>query len=153
MGCALGWLGLGAERVTQRCKPGRTHSSADYLGLHRGRLRRCRHSRYCCPERRVWCQHPEVAVPGADFELALPSTRFRRSVGSWSGAHTDPSGKPVSAAEFEANKDMWLPTDEDKTFIHSLMQRVTEPGKMAGWIAPPDCGINANPLAYEYVKL
>ena len=74
-------------------------------------------------------------------------------MGSWSGAHTDPQGKPISAAEFEANKDMWLPTDEDKTFIHSLMQRVTEPGKMAGWIAPPDRGINANPLAYEYVKL
>jgi benzoyl-CoA 2,3-dioxygenase component B len=33
------------------------------------------------------------------------------------------------------------------------MQRVTEPGKMAGWIAPPDRGINANAIAYEYVKL
>jgi benzoyl-CoA 2,3-dioxygenase component B len=24
---------------------------------------------------------------------------------------------------------------------------------MAGWIAPPDRGINANPVEYEYVKL
>jgi len=24
---------------------------------------------------------------------------------------------------------------------------------MAGWIAPPERGINANPVEYEYVKL
>ena len=63
MGCALGWLGLGWERVTLRCTPRCTQTSADYLGLHRGSLRRCRHSRDRCPERRVRCQHPEVAVP------------------------------------------------------------------------------------------
>ena len=33
------------------------------------------------------------------------------------------------------------------------MQRVTEPGKMAGWIAPPESGINDLPLDYEYVRL
>jgi benzoyl-CoA 2,3-dioxygenase component B len=90
---------------------------------------------------------------GINFEFSLPSTRFRRSVGAWSGAATDPRGNPISAAEFEAQKDAWLPTDEDKRFIHSLMQKVIEPGKMAGWIAPPDRGINANTLDYEYVKL
>jgi benzoyl-CoA 2,3-dioxygenase component B len=90
---------------------------------------------------------------GIDFELSLPSTRFRRSVGAWAAVQTDPQGQPISAAEFEANKDSWLPTDADKSFIRSLMQRVTEPGKMAGWIAPPDRGINANPIEYEYVKL
>jgi benzoyl-CoA 2,3-dioxygenase component B len=90
---------------------------------------------------------------GVDFELNLPNTRFRRSVGAWAGAHTDPQGHPLSEAEFNARKDEWLPNDADKTFIHSLMQRVTEPGKMAGWIAPPDRGINANAVEYEYVKL
>jgi len=90
---------------------------------------------------------------GVDFELSLPNSRFRRSVGAWSAAHTDPQGKPISEAEFNARKDEWLPNDADKTFIHSLMQRVTEPGKMAGWIAPPDRGINANAVEYEYVKL
>jgi benzoyl-CoA 2,3-epoxidase subunit B len=90
---------------------------------------------------------------GVDFALALPSTRFRRSVGSWAGMQTDPSGTPISQAEFEAKKDDWLPTAADITFVKSLMHRVTEPGKMAGWIAPPDRGINANPLEYEYVKL
>jgi len=50
-------------------------------------------------------------------------------------------------------KDEWLPSDADQAFVKSLMQRVTEPGKMAAWIAPPDRGINAQPVAYEYVKL
>jgi benzoyl-CoA 2,3-epoxidase subunit B len=33
------------------------------------------------------------------------------------------------------------------------MQRVTMPGKMAAWIAPPERGINNLPLDYEYVHL
>jgi benzoyl-CoA 2,3-epoxidase subunit B len=33
------------------------------------------------------------------------------------------------------------------------MQRVVEPDRMAGWIEPPDGGINANPAEYEYAKL
>ena len=33
------------------------------------------------------------------------------------------------------------------------MKPVTEPGKMAGWIAPPDRGINALAVDYEYVRL
>jgi benzoyl-CoA 2,3-dioxygenase component B len=33
------------------------------------------------------------------------------------------------------------------------MVQVTEPGKMAGWIAPPTAGINRQPIDYEYVKL
>jgi benzoyl-CoA 2,3-epoxidase subunit B len=90
---------------------------------------------------------------GVDFALALPSTRFRRSVGSWANVQTDPSGMPITQAEFDAKKDQWLPTPADIVFVKSLMQRVTEPGKMAGWIAPPDRGINANPLEYQYVKL
>ena len=90
---------------------------------------------------------------GVAFEFVLPSTRFRRSVGVWSGAHTNPEGHPISAAEFEAKKDDWLPTAADTAFVKSLMHRVTEPGKMAGWIAPPERGINANPVQYEYVVL
>jgi benzoyl-CoA 2,3-dioxygenase component B len=90
---------------------------------------------------------------GVDVVLALPATRFRRDVGAWAGTHTDPTGKPISAAEFAAQKDHWLPTSEDIAFVKSLMHRVAEPGKMAAWIAPPDRGINAHPLDYEYVKL
>lgn len=90
---------------------------------------------------------------GVEFEFKLPSTRFRRSVGVWAGIPTNLEGNPISAAEFEAKKTEWLPSDEDQKFIQSLMHRVTEPGKMAGWIAPPDRGINAQAVEYEYVKL
>ena len=37
--------------------------------------------------------------------------------------------------------------------MHSVMQRVAEPGKMAAWIAPPDKGIKDRPVDYEYVRL
>jgi benzoyl-CoA 2,3-epoxidase subunit B len=33
------------------------------------------------------------------------------------------------------------------------MQQITEPGKFAGWIAPPEGGINNLGPAYEYVRL
>lgn len=87
-----------------------------------------------------------------NFELSLPTSRFRRNVGVWSGLHTDPQGNPMTTAEFEVKKDQWLPTPEDIGFVKSLVQRVTEPGKIAAWIAPPDRGINSNPVEYEYVK-
>lgn len=94
-----------------------------------------------------------VKRAGVQFEFKLPSTRFRRSVGAWSGIHTDPQGNPITAAEFEAKKGDWLFSDDDLSFVKSLQQRVTEPGKMAAWIAPPDRGINAQAVDYEYVKL
>ena len=47
----------------------------------------------------------------------------------------------------------WLPSAEDRAFVASLMRRVTEPGQMARWIAPPEIGINNTPLDYEYVRL
>jgi len=90
---------------------------------------------------------------GVDVQLVLPSSRFRRDVGVWAGQHTDPQGIPITSAEFDANKGQWLPTPDDINFVQSLMHRVTEPGKMAAWIAPPDRGINSNPVEYEYVKL
>jgi benzoyl-CoA 2,3-dioxygenase component B len=90
---------------------------------------------------------------GVDFELKLPSTRFRRDVGVWAGIPTDPLGNPIAQAEFDAKKDEWIPSEADQRFVKSLMQRVTEPGRIAGWIAPPDRGINAQPVDYVYVKL
>jgi benzoyl-CoA 2,3-dioxygenase component B len=33
------------------------------------------------------------------------------------------------------------------------MQAVTEPGRMASWIAPPARGINGQPGDFEYVRL
>ena len=94
-----------------------------------------------------------IQKAGTDFKLSLPSTRFRRAIGTWAGITTDPQGKLITSTEFEAHKDEWLPSESDRTYVKSLMKAVTEPGKMAGWVAPPDRGINNNPVEYEYVKL
>jgi benzoyl-CoA 2,3-dioxygenase component B len=90
---------------------------------------------------------------GHAFRLTLPSTRFRRSIGSWVGQPVTPEGKLVSQEEYARRLQEWVPSEEDQAFVRSLMQRVVEPGKMAGWIAPPDRGINNLPVEYEYVKL
>jgi benzoyl-CoA 2,3-epoxidase subunit B len=94
-----------------------------------------------------------IEKAGYTTRLSLPSTRFRRNIGSWAGISTDPAGRPINRAEFDAHKADWLPDEADRSFVHSLMQGVFDRGKMAAWIAPPDRGINNNPVEYEYVKL
>ena len=59
----------------------------------------------------------------------------------------------VRTTREERRRAEFLPTDEDQTFVKSLMVQVTEPGKYAGWIAPPARGINNQPVDFEYVKL
>ena len=90
---------------------------------------------------------------GQDFQLALPSRRFRRAIGAWAGVPTDPAGALIAAEAFDRQVAHWLPSEADRAFVRSLMKQVTEPGKMAGWIAPPDRGINNLPVDYEYVHL
>ena len=90
---------------------------------------------------------------GFAFRFTLPSRRFRRAIGVWAGATVDPGGTPISAAAYAAGLAHWLPTDADRAFVHSLMRPVTEPGKMAAWIAPPDQGIDDRPTEYDYVRL
>lgn len=90
---------------------------------------------------------------GYDFEITLPSTRFGRNIGAWAGIATDLKGQRIAAEVRARHQTDWLPTDADRAHVKSLMQRVTEPGKMAGWIAPPDRGINNMSAAYDYVRL
>ena len=85
--------------------------------------------------------------------LKLPSSRFRRSIGAWAGQSVNPEGVVVEKNIYEKNLDSWIPSAADRAFVQSLMQRVAEPGKMAGWLAPPDRGINNLPVGYEYVRL
>ena len=94
-----------------------------------------------------------IKKAGYDFELTLPSVRFRRSIGPWAGVSTDPAGNFVSAEEFAAGQQKWLPTEADRAHVKSLMVQVTEPGEMAGWIAAPDRGINSQSVDYDYVVL
>ena len=90
---------------------------------------------------------------GIDFELRLPSARFRRTVGSWANVPTDPAGNPISPEAFAAGISSWIPTPHDQEFVASVMNPVLEAGKIANWIAPPDRGINNLPVDYEYVRV
>src|SRR5919204_1683028 len=77
---------------------------------------------------------------GFDFRLSLPSTRFRRAIGAWAAQPVDPQGKVISKESYERSLSEWIPSPADREFVHSLMQRVVEPGKITGWIAPPERG-------------
>jgi benzoyl-CoA 2,3-dioxygenase component B len=48
--------------------------------------------------------------------------------------------------------NQWLPTNEDRAYVASLMGRVVEPGKFANWISPPVMGINRQGADFEYVR-
>ncbi|MCI0828703.1 MAG: benzoyl-CoA 2,3-epoxidase subunit BoxB [Chloroflexi bacterium] len=89
---------------------------------------------------------------GVDFRFKLPHRFFNRYIGTSAGINVTPQGEVINEAEWQAQRGEWLPTAEDQTFVGSLMNRVTEPGKIAAWIAPPVRGINGKPWDYEYVR-
>ena len=90
---------------------------------------------------------------GVGGELYLPSARFHRHVGEFAGHTFDVQGNLISAEEFERRRAEWLPSLADREFVRSLMHPVTEPGKIANWIAPPAAGIKGKPFEFEYVRL
>ena len=90
---------------------------------------------------------------GIDFTLSLPHRAFQRAIGQYREAHFTPAGIPVTEAEWTAGKDQWLPSEAERAYVISLMQRVVEPGKFASWIAPPRRGINGQPPDFDYVRL
>ncbi len=94
-----------------------------------------------------------LAEEGFDAVITLPSTRFHRRQGIYADGEYDLDGNPISQAEFDAKRSTWLPSAEDRAYVHSLMHSVYEPGKMAHWIAPPRRGINGNEVEFEYVRL
>ena len=87
------------------------------------------------------------------FRIRLPHRRFHRRIGLYSGLGFDPEGRSLTAAEFERQHHAWLPSALDRSYVHSLMQPVTKPGQVAGWIAPPRKGINGMAEDFEYVRL
>jgi benzoyl-CoA 2,3-dioxygenase component B len=94
-----------------------------------------------------------IKKAGFDIQLKLPSTRFRRNIGIWAGVDVNPEGKIISKDNFDKNIGSWLPSDNDKEFINSLMVQVIEVNKTAGWIAAPNRGINNMDIGYDYVNL
>ena len=90
---------------------------------------------------------------GLEFRFRLPSRRFHRHVGLYVGKHFTPEGDPVGAAEWQAQRDIWLPSQADFDYVASLMHPVHERGKVAHWIAPPSKGIHGRPFDFDYVRL
>ncbi len=95
----------------------------------------------------------QIQRAGYDTRLFLPDYRFRRSIGAWANQPVDPHGKLLDREQYDRLLAGWLPSAADKAFVRSLMQQVTAPGKIAGWIAPADRGINNLPVDHEYVRL
>lgn len=91
---------------------------------------------------------------GIDFRFTLPSKRFNRNIGAYAGHFFAPDGHMIDTATWQAGAKDWLPSEAEKAHVRSLMAPVTEPGKIAGWIAPPARGIKGMPpLDYAYVRL
>ncbi|MCA9507668.1 MAG: benzoyl-CoA 2,3-epoxidase subunit BoxB [Myxococcales bacterium] len=94
----------------------------------------------------------EIKNNNIDFILTLPHKRFHRNVGEYSAARFDLEGNLISEELWKKNISQWLPSEQEKTFVKSLMQRVVEPGKTARWIASPAKGINGQPVDLSYIK-
>jgi benzoyl-CoA 2,3-dioxygenase component B len=93
-----------------------------------------------------------IEKAGLGFRLKVPHKAFHRKIGTLSQLRVSPDGRVIGEAEWNANVGEWLPSADDRAFVASLMGRVVEPGKFAGWIAPPAVGINRQPLNFEYVR-
>ena len=89
---------------------------------------------------------------GIAYRLKVPHKAFHRNIGQLAGIKVAPDGTVLSEAEWQAGVERWLPSDQDRAFVASLMGRVVEPGKFAGWIAPPSIGINRQPVDFEYIR-
>jgi benzoyl-CoA 2,3-epoxidase subunit B len=86
-------------------------------------------------------------------ELVLPHAGFHRAVGEFAPHRVSPDGRLLTEEEWSAGVPNWLPTDEDRAHVESLMVGVHEPGRMAGWIAAPTTGIHQKPVEYDYVRV
>jgi benzoyl-CoA 2,3-dioxygenase component B len=94
-----------------------------------------------------------IEKTGVNFRLELPHVAFHRQIGEFASVEATPKGILLSPADWERMRGQYLPSTEDGAFIASLMTQVTEPGKYAGWIAPPKVGIDNKPGDFEYVKI
>jgi benzoyl-CoA 2,3-dioxygenase component B len=89
---------------------------------------------------------------GVPERLTLPSVRFNRLQGVFEGFAALPDGTPTTSDKWNAARNSFLPSDEDRAYVQSLMTAVYEPGKMANWIAAPGKGVNSQESEFEYVR-
>ncbi len=100
---------------------------------------------------RRWNQALEDA--GLTERLFLPHEGFNRRVGAYAGQPVSPQGEVIDTDAHASSIDSWLPSDADRAAVAALMVPQYEPGKFAGWIAPPSTGINDQPVEFDYVHL
>jgi benzoyl-CoA 2,3-dioxygenase component B len=93
-----------------------------------------------------------IAAHDIDFTLSLPHQRFFRRQGAYANHHFDLQGNQITKEAFDTLLVASLPTDDDRTYVRSLMKPVLEPGKIANWISPPKRGINRLGFDFEYVR-
>ncbi len=89
---------------------------------------------------------------GLSARLLVPHKAFNRKIGALAGIRMSPEGRVVNDDEWKLREAEWLPSAADRAFVASLMGPVVEPGKYAGWIAPPVVGVNKQPIDFEYVR-
>ena len=94
-----------------------------------------------------------IRKQNVDFELKLPHEGFHRQIGVYKDVPVTPDGRMATREEWETRRNDWLPDSADAAYIESLMVPQWEPGRFAGWIAPPRVGIDNKPGDFEYVKL
>ncbi len=94
-----------------------------------------------------------IATAGYDFRLRLPHVAFHRQIGEFKDVHATSAGELIDDATWRKRKNEWLPSQQDGDFIGTLMRTEFDPGKFAGWIAPPKVGIDNKPGDFEYVKI
>jgi len=88
------------------------------------------------------------------FEIKLPHVAFHRHIGEFATVKADVDGNLLGDAEWDRRKGEFLPSDSDREFIEDLMRQPQyDPGRFAGWIAPPKVGIDNKPGDFEYVKI
>lgn len=94
-----------------------------------------------------------IETSGVEFEFKLPHVAFNRAIGEFEPFEATPDGELLSKEQWEKRKTEFLPDDDDKDFIVSLMKPQTEPGKFASWTTSPKLGIDNQPGDFEYVKI
>jgi len=93
-----------------------------------------------------------IEKAGIPFKLTVPHKAFHRNIGALAGVKVSTDGRVLSDSEWNTNVNAWLPTEQDRAYVASLMGRVVEPGKFANWIAPPVMGVNRQPVDLEYIR-
>ncbi len=93
-----------------------------------------------------------IEKAGIPVRLSVPHKGFHRNIGALSAIKVSPDGRIISDAQWAEQVDSWLPSDQDRAYVASLMGRVVEPGKFANWIAPPVMGINRQQIDFDYVR-